>query len=195
MVLLVRNSDRHGGDTLSLSMMFGDLRMAQVIGGWLGWLDWHHMSLSALLRSPRCDLSTSLAWISSRLSGLRVAEFFTWQPATLRDKKKLLGLLKISLELAQHHFCHVYWSRQVRRSALMGAVGGAEIDPILVSGVASMIKEGRNGKQPPSETSHQSPLSCPAYLLTGFSQEPFLIETTCTYILISGLPPGNLTLR
>lgn len=52
------------------------------------------MTLSSAFLSSPCDLSKSLAWISSQLGDLRVAEFLTWQPATLKDKKKLLGPIK-----------------------------------------------------------------------------------------------------
>lgn len=52
------------------------------------------MSLSSGFLSSPCELSMSLSWISSWLGDLRVAEFLTWQPATLKDKRKLLGLLK-----------------------------------------------------------------------------------------------------
>lgn len=96
---------------------------------------------------------------------------------------------KRSLELAQHCFSHICWSRQARRPGLIEGIK----DPILVNGVACENKEGRNVKQPPLETGYHAPL--PFRLMPGFSWEHFLIKALGHRCSSHHLRIGNLTLR
>lgn len=93
------------------------------LGNWLGWLDWCHMAQSSGFLSSPCDLSKSLAWVSSQIGDLRVAEFLPWQPATLQDKQQLLGPIKDTPGIVSAHFHQVYCPRQLRRPALTGEDG------------------------------------------------------------------------
>lgn len=146
------------------------------LGSWLGWLHWCPMSLSSGFLSSPCGLSTSLAGISSQLGDLRVAEFLTWQPATLKDKKKLLCLLTNKPGVVSAPF--LPWLLSGAGQKASSARGGEE--HTLASAVACTQRAGRNGEQPGLESSSHSPLPCPTYSLAGSSWENFLIENTYT---------------